>query len=69
MAAALAAQFDALRGMDGTELLAGRPTWADWTAGAWPEPHDPVFEFSAPVAGFEWVDETTEAAAEESTTE
>ena len=63
MAAALAAQVDALRGMDGTELVPGRPAWADWSAGAWPMPHHPVFDFSTAVPGFEWVDETADAAA------
>ena len=48
MAAALAAQIDTLRGADGTDLVTGRPAWADWSAGAWPEPHDPVFDFSTP---------------------
>lgn len=26
-------------------------------------PHDPVFDFSAPVPGYEWLDETADAAA------
>ncbi|TDC15379.1 hypothetical protein E1261_40510 [Kribbella albertanoniae] len=64
MAAALAVQIDALRNLDGIALVTGRPAWADWTAGAWPEPHDPVFDFSAPVRGFRWIDETADAAAE-----
>jgi hypothetical protein len=63
MAAALAAQIDILRGADGTDLVTGRPAWADWSAGAWPQPHDPVFDFSTPVPGFEWIDQTADAAA------
>lgn len=63
MAAALAAQIDALHAMDGADLVPGRPAWADWSAGAWPVPHHPVFDFSTPVPGFEWVDETADAAA------
>jgi hypothetical protein len=63
MAAALAAQIDALRTMDGTDLVPGRPAWADWSVGAWPSPHDPVFDFSSPVPGFEWVDDKADAAA------
>lgn len=64
MAAALAAQIDALQAMDGTGLVPGRPAWADWSAGAWPPPHHPAFDFSTAVPGFEWVDETADAAAE-----
>jgi hypothetical protein len=64
MAAALAAQIDSLRAMDGADLVRGRPAWADWSAGAWPVPHHPAFDFSTTVPGFEWVDETADAAAE-----
>ena len=64
MAAALAAQIDTLRAMDGTGLVPGRPAWADWSGGAWPVPHHPAFDFSTAVPGFEWVDETADAAAE-----
>src|SRR3954452_7326992 len=63
MATALAGQIDILRGVDGTDLITGRPAWSDWTAGAWPEPHDPVFDFSTPVPDFEWIDQTADAAA------
>lgn len=63
MAGGLATQIDAVRTMDGSALVAGRPAWADWDAGAWPRPHVPIFDFSAPVEGFEWVDQTADAAA------
>lgn len=65
MAAALARQIDLLRGIEGTELLAGRPAWANWETGAWPVEHDPIFDFSRPVPGCEWLDETANAAAAE----
>ncbi|MEU4605630.1 phosphotransferase [Kribbella sp. NPDC023972] len=63
MATGLAAQIDVLRGFDGTELGTSPPAWSVWNAGAWPTPHDPIFDFSSPVPGFEWVDETADAAA------
>jgi hypothetical protein len=63
MASALAAQIDALRGMDGSDLVLGQPAWANWSGGAWPVPHDPIFDFSTPVPGYEWVDELADASA------
>lgn len=64
MVAALAAQINILRDMDGDQLVSGRPAWADWSVGAWPVPHHPAFDFSAPVPGFEWVDESADVAAQ-----
>lgn len=63
MAGALARQIDLLRALDGSALVDGRPGWANWQAGAWPRPHDPIFDFSTPVEGFEWVDDRADAAA------
>lgn len=63
MASALAAQIDALRAMDGADLAVGGPAWADWSVGAWPVPHDPIFDFGTPVPGYEWVDELASASA------
>ncbi|MBM7786857.1 phosphotransferase [Tenggerimyces flavus] len=63
MAAALAAQINALRGMDGADLVQGGPAWSDWSVGAWPVPHDPIFDFTVPVPGYEWVDELADASA------
>lgn len=65
MAAALARQVELLRGVDGSALVRGRPAWADWSVGAWPPPHDPVFDFTTPAAGFEWIDDLADAAAAE----
>lgn len=65
MVAALARQIDLLRGIDGTALISGRPPWANWESGAWPAEHDPIFDFSQPVPGFEWLDEMANAAAAE----
>jgi aminoglycoside phosphotransferase (APT) family kinase protein len=63
MAVALATQIDVLRDFDGTDLLTSPPAWALWSEGAWPTPHDPIFDFSSRVPGYEWVDETADAAA------
>ncbi|HVX46274.1 MAG TPA: hypothetical protein VHC49_20450 [Mycobacteriales bacterium] len=63
MATGLARQIDLLRSLDGSDLVAGRPGWANWECGAWPVPHDPVMDFSTPVPGYEWLDERANAAA------
>jgi hypothetical protein len=63
IASSLATQIDLLRSLDGSRLLEGRPGWADWETGAWPHPHDSIFDFSAPVAGFAWIDELADTAA------
>jgi hypothetical protein len=63
MARGLARQIDVLRGVDGSALVPGRPGWANWDSGAWPIPHDSIFDFSAPVDGFEWLDEAADNAA------
>jgi phosphotransferase family enzyme len=65
MAAALANQIDLLRDVDGSALNSGRPAWANWETGAWPAEHDPIFDFSRPVPGYEWLDETANGAAAE----
>lgn len=63
VATGLASQIELLRHVDGSPLVAGRPAWAGWERGAWPRPHDPIFDFSTPVRGFEWVDQTADRAA------
>lgn len=63
MAAALARQITLLRDTDGARLLHGRPAWTSWDAGAWPHPHDPIFDFATPIDGFGWIDEAADAAA------
>ena len=65
MAAALVAQIDLLRDADGSALVRGRPAWANWDTGAWPSPHDPVFDFATPIDGFQWIDDAANAAAAE----
>ncbi len=45
----------------GTGALASRlgpgPSWTRYAGGPWPEPHDPVFDFSTTHAGWEWLDD------------
>ncbi len=63
MARGLAVQIGLLRGVDGSALVPGRLAWANWDSGAWPVPHDSIFDFTAPVAGFEWLDAAADNAA------
>jgi hypothetical protein len=63
MARGLAQQIELLRGVNGEALVSGRPAWANWDSGAWPTPHDPIFDFTAAVDGFEWLDTVADNAA------
>ena len=65
MAGALAEQIELLREFDGTALIEGRPAWANWDSGAWPVTHDPIFDFSNSVPGYEWLDSMADDAAAE----
>lgn len=57
MAAGLAWQVQLLRDVDGQRLNPGRPAWANWDAGAWPDPHHPALDLSRPAVGYEWLEE------------
>ena len=46
LAASLAAQVDTLRGVTDSSLVIDAPAWARYQDGPWPEPHDPIFDFS-----------------------
>lgn len=63
MAGGLAVQIELLRDVDGSALITGRPAWANWDSGAWPAPHDSIFDFSTPVDGFEWLDRAADRAS------
>lgn len=63
MAAGLAGQIGLLADVDGSALVRNRPAWSNWDRGAWPLPHDPIFDFSVPVRGYEWVDAAADRAA------
>ncbi len=47
----------------GRPALRTPPAWADYEAGPWPAPHDPVFDFSVTPPGYEWLDHLAAAAA------
>jgi Ser/Thr protein kinase RdoA (MazF antagonist) len=62
MAVSLAEQVELLAEVPGgTGALASRlgpgPAWTRYAGGPWPEPHDPVFDFSTSPAGWEWLDD------------
>lgn len=63
IAGGLAVQIELLRDVDGSALITGRPAWANWDSGAWPTPHDSIFDFSTSVDGFEWLDRAADRAA------
>ncbi len=70
IADALAEHIDLLDGMPGgTAPLAahlGRgPSWTRYAAGPWPEPHDPVYDFSVTPTGWEWLDRYARKATAE----
>jgi phosphotransferase family enzyme len=45
--------------------LSTRPAWTEYRHGPWPRPHDPIFDFSATPAGWEWVDALARRATEQ----
>jgi hypothetical protein len=63
MAAGLEWQVRLLRDVPGEGLNPGRPAWANFDSGAWPVPHHPIFDFTAPAAGYEWVDRRADVHA------
>lgn len=63
MTQGLARQITLLRDVDGSALNQGRPAWANYAQGAWPPPHDPVFDFTTPARGYAWVDERAHTLA------
>jgi hypothetical protein len=56
MAASFADQLHLLAQMDLPVALTERPAWTNHSAGPWPTPHDPIFDFSTTPSGFEWLD-------------
>lgn len=45
-------------------LVAGAPAWAAYEGGPWPPPHDPIFDFSATPAHYQWLDDLAQQAAD-----
>jgi Ser/Thr protein kinase RdoA (MazF antagonist) len=61
IAGALAEHIALLDGLPGgvaslSARLGRRPSWTRYAAGPWPEPHDPIYDFSVTPAGWEWLD-------------
>jgi Ser/Thr protein kinase RdoA (MazF antagonist) len=64
LAASLAAQVDALRGVTDSSLVTDAPAWARYQDGPWPEPHDPIFDFSTLPDERRWLDQLAREAAD-----
>jgi Phosphotransferase enzyme family len=63
IAQALFEQLELLRGAAAGGLGAGAPAWSHYENGPWPEPHDPLFDFSITPQAFAWLDELARRAA------
>lgn len=65
LARGLAEHVALLRGAvpDVAGRLGPGPAWTRYHGGPWPEPHDPIFDFSATPAGWEWLDAYAREAA------
>jgi hypothetical protein len=64
LATSLAAQTETLRGVDNSSLFADAPAWARYQDGPWPQPHDPIFDFSILPDEYHWLDQLARAAAD-----
>ena len=64
MAHALFEQLQLLRGTAIDSLIAGAPAWAHYERGPWPQPHDPIFDFTTTPRAFTWLDEVARRAAD-----
>ena len=63
MAQALFEQLELLRGAAVDGLVAGAPAWARYDRGPWPQPHDPIFDFTTTPPAFTWLDDLARRAA------
>ena len=63
MAHALFEQLELLRGAPVAGLVAGAPAWAHYEHGPWPQPHDPIFDFTTTPPAFTWLDDLARQAA------
>jgi hypothetical protein len=63
MAHALVEQLELLRGAAVDGLVAGAPAWAHYEHGPWPQPHDPIFDFTTTPPAFSWLDDLARRAA------
>ena len=63
MAQALFEQLELLRGAAVDGLVAGAPAWTRYDRGPWPQPHDPIFDFTTTPLAFTWLDDLARQAA------
>ena len=63
VARSLFEHIELLRGHAVGELVGGAPAWSCYEHGPWPEPHDPIFDFTTTPAGFGWLDDLARRAA------
>ncbi|MBV9578032.1 MAG: phosphotransferase [Chloroflexi bacterium] len=63
MAHALFEQLELLRGTAVDDLVAGAPAWTQYEHGPWPQPHDPIFDFTLTPQRFTWLDDLARRAA------
>jgi hypothetical protein len=65
MATSLFDQIQLLNGATRMDVVvAGAPAWSHYEAGPWPKPHDPIFDFTTTISGFEWLDDLARRAAD-----
>jgi hypothetical protein len=63
MAHALFEQLELLRAAEVDGLLAGAPAWSHYEHGPWPQPHDPIFDFTVTPQAFTWLDDLARRTA------
>ena len=64
MAHSLFEQLELLRGVPPDGLVAGAPAWTRYEHGPWPQPHDPMFDFTTTPPAFTWLEELARQAAD-----
>jgi aminoglycoside phosphotransferase (APT) family kinase protein len=64
LATSLARQIEILHTVAAGSAL-DPPAWARWRSGPWPEPHDPLFDFSRSSMRWRWVDDFARRAADD----
>lgn len=63
MARSLALQVQILASVPELVAATRPPAWAVYQSGPWPQPHDPIFDFTSTPAEYQWLDALAQAAA------
>ena len=63
MAHALFEQLELLRGAPVDGLVVGAAAWSHYEHGPWPQPHDPIFDFTTTPPAFTWLADLARRAA------